>query len=780
MGPPHRDHKHGGYTFAHVVTKKPPTQDVDDQHARIGPPKDRAAGMRAVAVSLRRSYDEMGLAHTAHTLFRLNQAEGFDCPGCAWPDPTKRKTADFCENGVKHVAAEATHKRVTPDFFRQHSVSELAGKSDWWLEEQGRLTEPMVKRAGQDHYEPLSWDNAFALIADELNALGSPDEALFYTSGRTSNEAAFVYQLFVRAFGTNNLPDCSNMCHESSGYALGRVLGSGKGSCTLEDLEHSDLIMICGQNPGTNHPRMLTNLEAAKHNGATIIAVNPLPEAGLLRFKNPQTPRGLLGSGTALADLHLPIRLAGDQALFLAIGKLLLEAEDAEPGSVLDRDFINSHSDGFEAYAAAARAASWSTILQVTGLSRSIIEETAAHVARAKSMIVCWAMGVTQHKNSVAMIEEIVNVLLLRGNIGRRGAGVFPVRGHSNVQGDRTMGIWEQMPASFLDALRDEFGFDPPRTHGLDAVDSVRAITQGRASVLFSMGGNFVRAMSDTGVTEGAIRKLRLSVSVVTKLNRSHVITGATSVILPTLGRTERDAGGGRVQIVTVEDSAGMVHGSVGKLDPASPELRSEVAIVCGMALRTLGDKVSVDWNAMANDNALIRDHISRVVPGFENFNARLDKPGGFLLPHAARDERRFNTATGKANFSANPLGFLQLPPGRLLLQTMRSHDQFNTTVYSQDDRYRGVHGTRHVVFVNRDDLAERGLADGDLVDIIGEWDDGVERRVDNYRVVAYPTPRDCVAAYYPETNVLVPLDSVAEGSNTPTSKSVVVRLEKR
>ena len=762
------------------MTTRPPTEDVTDEHVQIGAPEDRAAGLRAVAASLRTSFNEMGLADTARTLLRLNQVEGFDCPGCAWPDPAHAKRAEFCENGARHVAAEATHKRVTADLFREHTVSELAEKSDWWLEEQGRLTEPMVKRAGRDHYEPVSWDEAFGLIADELRALASPDEAVFYTSGRTSNEAAFVYQLFVRAFGTNNLPDCSNMCHESSGRALGAALGSGKGSCTLDDLERSDLIVICGQNPGTNHPRMLTHLEVAKRNGATIIAVNPLPEAGLLRFKNPQTPRGLIGGGTVLADLHLPIRLAGDQALFLAIGKLLLEAEDRRPGTVLDHEFIAAHTDRFDAYATEARAAPWSSIIDATGLNRSIIEEMADHVMRARSMIVCWAMGITQHRDSVAMIQEIVNVLLLRGNIGREGAGVFPVRGHSNVQGDRTMGIWEQMPDAFLDALRDEFGFDPPRARGLDTVGSIHAMAEGRTKVLVAMGGNLVRAMADTGVTEDAIRKQRLTVSVATKLNRSHVVTGATAVILPTLGRSERDDSSGRTQAVTVEDSVGMVHASHGQLTPASPHLRSEVAIVCGLARRTLGDKVAVAWEAMAADNAVIRDHVARVVAGFQDFNAKIQRPGGFLLPHAARDERRFTTDTGKAHFSVNRLDVLRLPPGRLLLQTIRSHDQFNTTVYSQDDRYRGVHGSRHVVFVNAEDLHDRGLADGDIVDIVGEWDDGIERRVEGYRLVAYPTPRDCAAAYYPETNVLVPLGSVATGSNTPTSKSVVVRLEKR
>jgi len=750
------------------VTSKPPISDRNDDDLRVEPPDDRAAGMPAVVAALKRSVEEMGVRATARTLVHLNHKHGFDCPGCAWPDPDRAKPAEFCENGAKHVAAEATAKRVGAAFFRDHSLSALADRSDWWLEEQGRLTDPVVKRAGFDHYEPASWDEALGIVADELRGLASPDEAVFYTSGRTSNEAAFVYQLFARAFGTNNLPDCSNMCHESSGSALGEVIGIGKGSCTLDDLEHAGLIVICGQNPGTNHPRMLTHLEKAKHNGATIVAVNPLPEAGLLRFKNPQTPRGLLGPGTALADHHLQIRLAGDQALFLGIGRLMLEA------GAVDHDFVARYTDRFESYAAHARAASWDEILAATGLRLDEIALLARLIMDAPSVIVCWAMGLTQHRNSVPMIRELVNVLLLQGNIGRRGAGVFPVRGHSNVQGDRTMGIWEKMPDRFLDAVRDEFGFEPPRHHGLDAVDSIAAMRSGDAKVLMSMGGNLVRAISDTNVAEAAMRRLRLTVSVATKLNRSHIVTGEVAVILPTMSRSEHDPSGA----VTVEDSVGQVHASLGPLPPASASLRSETAIVCALARRTLGDRVGVEWERLGSDYGAVRDHIAHVVRGFDDFNGRVAKPGGFLLPHPPRDERRFETATGKAHFSVNDLRVLEVPPGCLILQTLRSHDQFNTTVYSDDDRYRGVHGGRRVVFVNPADLRALGFADGDHVDLVGAWDDGVERRAADFRVIAYPTARDCAAAYYPETNVLVPLESVAEVSNTPTSKSVIIRLE--
>lgn len=728
-----------------------------------------------MASTLSRSHQEMDPVTTARTLLKLNQAEGFDCPGCAWPDPDHRKLAEFCENGAKHVAAEATSRRVDAGFFAQHSVSELATMSDWWLEEQGRLVEPMVKRPGSDHYEPISWDGALDLVAAELAALEEPDQAVFYTSGRASNEAAFLYQLMVRAYGTNNLPDCSNMCHESSGTALTSVIGVGKGSCTLDDLEHADLIVICGQNPGTNHPRMLTHLETAKANGATIVAVNPLPEAGLLRFKNPQSPRKSLGRGTVIANEYLPIRLAGDQALFAGIGKVLLAAEDAGE-AVLDRDFMAAYTTGFDAYRDHLRTLSWADIETGCGMPRARIEHVAGYFLRSRATIVCWAMGVTQHRNSVATIQEIVNVLLCRGDLGRRGAGVFPVRGHSNVQGDRTMGIWERMPDRFLDAIQDEFGFDPPRQPGWDSVDSIRAMRGGRARVLFCLGGNLVRAISDSSVAEAAIGGLRCTVSVATKLNRSHCVTGELAVILPTLGRSERDPAGS----VTVEDSVGQVHASRGVLAPASLELRSESAIVCGLADRLLGDRVPVSWLALAADYSTVRDHIARVVPGFERFNERVATPGGFLLEHPVRDHRRFPTGDGTAHFTANPLIPLDIPEGRLLLQTIRSHDQFNTTIYGYNDRYRGIHGGRQVVLVSPADLAARGLADGDRVDIVSEWGDGVERRMDDVRVVAYPTTPECCAAYYPEANVLVPLDSVAERSNTPTSKSVIVRLERR
>ncbi|GAA0945392.1 MULTISPECIES: FdhF/YdeP family oxidoreductase [Streptomyces violaceusniger group] len=755
------------------MAAKPPAGDPIQDAPEVTPPQHAAAGLPAVGHSLRIAHQQMGVRRTALTLLRVNQKNGFDCPGCAWPEPDKRHAAEFCENGAKAVAEEATLRRVTPDFFAAHPVADLANRSGYWLGQQGRLTQPMYLPEGAERYEPVSWDRAFDIIGDELTALDSPDEAVFYTSGRTSNEAAFLYQLFAREFGTNNLPDCSNMCHESSGSALTETLGVGKGSVLLEDLYKADLIVVAGQNPGTNHPRMLSALEKAKANGAKIISINPLPEAGLERFKNPQNARGIAGGGTALTDLFLQIRIGGDQALFRLLNKLILETEGAT-----DEEFIREHTHGFEEFAAAARAADWDETLRATGLDRADIDRALRMVLESKRTIVCWAMGLTQHKHSVPTIREVVNFLLLRGNIGRPGAGVCPVRGHSNVQGDRTMGIFERPAPAFLDALEREFGFAPPREHGFDVVRAIRALRDGQAKVFFAMGGNFVAASPDTEVTEAAMRAARLTVHVSTKLNRSHVVTGARALILPTLGRTERDLQGSGPQFVTVEDSMGMVHASRGRLEPASPHLLSEPAIVCRMARRVLGPGSHTPWEEFGQDYARVRDRIAAVIPGFEDFNDRVSDPSGFALPHAPRDSRSFPTATGKANFTAAPIEYPEAPEGRLLLQTLRSHDQYNTTIYGLDDRYRGVKNGRRVVLVHPEDARELGLADGAYVDLVGEWKDGTERRAAGFRVIHYPTARGCAASYYPETNVLVPLDATADTSNTPASKSVVVRLE--
>ncbi|MBM9622191.1 FdhF/YdeP family oxidoreductase [Streptomyces zhihengii] len=754
------------------MPSKPPAQDPVQDAPQVAAPQHAAAGLTAIAHTLRMAQEQMGVARTARTLLKVNQKDGFDCPGCAWPEGDKRHLAEFCENGAKAVAEEATVRRVTPEFFAAHPVSDLAERSGYWLGQQGRITRPVHLAEGATHYEPVSWEKAFAIIAEELGALGSPDEALFYTSGRTSNEAAFLLQLFAREFGTNNLPDCSNMCHESSGSALTETIGVGKGSVSLEDLHQADLIIVAGQNPGTNHPRMLTALEQAKASGAKIISVNPLPEAGLERFKNPQSVSGLV-KGVSLTDLFLQVRIGGDQALFRLLNKLILERDGA-----VDETFVAAHTHGFEEFAEAARSADWEETLAATGLGREEIERALAMVLASERTIVCWAMGLTQHKHSVATIREVVNFLLLRGNIGRPGAGVCPVRGHSNVQGDRTMGIFERPSAAFLDALEAEFGFAPPRHHGLDVVRSIEALRDGRAKVFFAMGGNFVAATPDTAVTEAAVRRARLTVHVSTKLNRSHAVTGRRALILPTLGRTDKDVQAGGRQVVTVEDSMGMVHASRGNLAPAGRHLLSEPAIVARMARAVLGAGSRTPWEEFEKDYGTIRERIARVVPGFEDFNAKIARPGGFALPHAPRDERRFPTATGKANFTAAPVEYPKVPAGRLLLQTLRSHDQYNTTIYGLDDRYRGIKGGRRVVLVHPDDARELGLADGAYADLVGEWKDGVERRAPGFRVVHYPTARGCAAAYYPETNVLVPLDSTADTSNTPASKSVVVRLE--
>jgi molybdopterin-dependent oxidoreductase alpha subunit len=759
------------------MATKPPAGDPVQDAPEVTAPQESAVGLPAITTSLRMARAQMGAKRTLLTLLRVNQKDGFDCPGCAWPEPDDRNRAEFCENGAKAVAEEATLRRVERAFFARHSVADLAGRSGYWLGQQGRLTEPMLLEEGAEHYTPVSWERAFDVIAEELAALDGPDQAVFYTSGRTSNEAAFAYQLFARQFGTNNLPDCSNMCHESSGSALTETLGVGKGSVSLDDVHHADLIIVAGQNPGTNHPRMLTALEKAKAGGARIITVNPLPEAGLIRFKNPQTARGLVAGGTALADLFLQVRLGGDQALFRALNHLLVTRADAGE-EVLDRAFVEEHTHGFEEFATAARKLDWDEVRAATGLERTAIEEALAMVVRAERVIVCWAMGLTQHKHAVPTIREIVNFLLLRGNVGRPGAGVCPVRGHSNVQGDRTMGIFERPTTAFLDALAREFAFEPPRHHGLDTVRAIRAMRDGEARVFFAMGGNFAAATPDTEVTEAALRRCRLTVQVSTKLNRSHTVTGARALILPTLGRTERDVQAGGEQFVTVEDSMGMVHASRGTLPPASPHLLSETAIVCRLARRVLGPQNPVPWEEFAADYDRIRERIERVVPGFDDFNARARRPGGFALPHAPRDSRTFPTATGRANFTAAPVEYPRVPAGRLLLQTLRSHDQYNTTIYGLDDRYRGIRGGRRVVLVNAEDARELGVADGSYVDLVSEWTDGSTRRAPGFRVVHYPTARGCAAAYYPETNVLIPLDATADTSNTPVSKSAVVRLE--
>lgn len=758
-------------------------RDIDadyDEHSVISTgAKDEAAGVKAVLVSMQRGLEQMGPLRTAAALTKLNQRHGFDCPGCAWPEEHGgRKLAEFCENGAKAVAEEATKRVVTPEFFARHTIAEFETKPEYWLSQQGRLTQPMVLAPGEDHYRPIEWDDAYRLIAEHLNALDSPDEALFYTSGRTSNEAAFLYQLMVRSFGTNNLPDCSNMCHESSGTALTESIGIGKGSVTVEDVTKADLILIAGQNPGTNHPRMLSVLEKAKANGAKIVAINPLPEAGLIRFKDPQKVHGVVGHGIPIADEFVQIRLGGDMALFAGLGRLLLEAEDAAPGTVLDREFIDAHCAGFDEYARQTRAVDLTTVTEASGIDETQLRRVADMLIASQRTVICWAMGLTQHRHAVATIGEATNLLFMRGMIGKPGAGVCPVRGHSNVQGDRTMGIWEKMPEKFLDALDHRFGITSPRKHGYDTVDAIRAMRDGRAGVFIGMGGNFVSATPDTEVTEAALRSCALTVQISTKLNRSHVVHGRTALILPTLGRTDKDFQAAGKQMVSVEDSMSMVHLSRGSLTPPSEHLRSEVAIVCQLARELLGPEHPVPWEEFNADYDRIRDAIADVVPGCEDYNRKVRQPDGFQLPHPPRDSREFRTTTGKANFSVHPLEWVPVPEGRLVLQTLRSHDQYNTTIYGLDDRYRGVKGGRRVVFINPSDLEAMGLKAGDRVDLVSEFD-GQERRAKDFLIVEYSTPRGNAAAYYPETNPLVPLDHTARKSNTPVSKAVVIRLEK-
>jgi molybdopterin-dependent oxidoreductase alpha subunit len=743
-----------------------------------------AAGFKAIEEVMEYGLKQSGMMNTLRTAHKINQTDGFDCQSCAWPNPDKeRSVAEFCENGFKAVTYETQKKRIGREFFRQHSVSELSKQPDHWLGHQGRLTEPMVLRPGSDHYEPIEWEAAFRLIADELKALASPDEAIFYTSGRTSNETAFLYQLFVRAYGTNNMPDCSNMCHESTSVALPPMLGIGKACVKLSDFELADAIFIIGQNPGTNHPRMLTPLQHAKERGCKIVFVNPLPETGGFRFKNPQDllhplhiPRFIFGNGTKISDLWLPVKINGDMAFLKGLMKRMLEEEDRRPGEVFDHEFIRHHTIGFEALIAQLRATSWDEIIEGSGLAKDQILQAADIAMEAHRIIVCWCMGLTQHKNAVATIQDVVNFLLLRGNIGRPGAGPCPVRGHSNVQGDRTMGIWDKPKKEFLDKLAAEFSFEPPRKPGYDTVESIKAMHEGRAKVFIGMGGNFVSAPSDTEFTAEAMRRCSLTAHVSIKLNRSHLVTGRTALILPCLGRTEVDRQATGEQFMTVEDTMGVIGATRGNLKPASPHLLSEVAIVAGMARAALGPKYPLDWDAYAANYDLIRDKIEAVVPGFPAFNERI-REGTFYLPNPPRDERRFGTPSGKAVFMAHPLTRARVKPGQYLLMTIRSHDQFNTSIYGLDDRYRGIYNGRRVIFLNEDDMLQEGLVQGQLVDITSHFN-GEERRAEYFMVAPYPIPRQCAAGYYPETNVLVSIHSVADESHCPASKSIVIALQ--
>lgn len=739
-----------------------------------------AVGAKAVASALNHIKNEVGVVKGIGLLKNLNQKYGFDCPGCAWPDPDEKRAflAEYCENGAKAVAEEATRNKVSPLFFSTFPVDKLAELSDYEIGKKGRITHPVYLPEGANHYKEISWKDAFNLIADELNDLNSPDEAIFYTSGRTSNEAAFLYQLFVRQFGTNNLPDCSNMCHESSGAALSETLGIGKGSVTLDDFNHTDLIIVIGQNPGTNHPRMLTALGEAKKKGSKIITINPLPEVGLLNYKDPQNPLKWVGSGLDLTDLFLQVKINGDVALLKIILKLMLKQEEDVPYSVFDYDFIKEKTFGIEDLLDDLETYSIDYLLPQTGLSLEKIKEAANLIINNKKIIICWAMGLTQHKNSVDNIREIVNILLLKGSIGKKGAGTCPVRGHSNVQGDRTMGIWEKMPDTFLDKLDAEFNFKSPRKHGFDVVDSIEAMHKKKAKVFLGMGGNFISATPDTEFTAEALRNCNLTVHVSTKLNRSHLIHGKKALILPCLGRSEKDFQSSGEQFVSVENSMGVVHKSTGHLKPCSEDLLSEPAIVAGLANATLKNS-STNWTKLISNYDFIRDKIEATIAGFDDYNIKVRKDGGFYLPNNARENNFDVTHTGKANFSLNSPSEIVLKEDQFIMMTIRTHDQFNTTIYGLNDRYRGVLNERRVIFMNPDDMKILGIKKLDLVDLTSHFNDEI-REANGFLAIPYSIPKQCTATYFPEANVLVPLKSTATISNTPTSKAVIISIKKR
>lgn len=752
------------------------TPPIECEGLKIGAPSEVAAGLPALAATWRHLHDQTGFWRGARTLLEMNQVQGFDCPGCAWPDPPKERSfAEFCENGAKALAEEATARRIGGEFFARHSIAELSRRSDYWLSQQGRLIEPLYLAADAEHYRPISWGRAFALIANHLGSLDSPNAAAFYTSGRASNEAAFLYQLFGRCFGTNNFPDCSNMCHETSGVALKEVIGVGTGTVSLDDFQHADLIIVQGQNPGSNHPRMLGALQEAARQGAHIVSINPLRETGLKRFRHPKEPHLILGRGTEIAQTFLQVKIGGDVALLQGVMKAILEYADTHDGQGLDREFIAARTLGFETLNEQLQAADWEVLERASGIREAEMRALAELYCRSKGVIVCWAMGLTQHVHGVANIQQIINLLLLGGHFGRPGSGACPVRGHSNVQGDRTMGI-DHYPPAWIERLEQHFDFQAPRESGLDTVDTIRAMLDGRVKVLFALGGNFLSATPDTAQVAAALNNCQLTVQVSTKLNRSHLVTGREALILPCLGRSEQDRQASGLQFVTTENSMCQISRSQGRLPPASADLRSEVAIVAALAEAVLGADSGIDWQRRVEDYSVIREDIEAVVPGFDQYQERA-AAGGFILPHPVRDRGEFATSDGKARFSVHPLPNQALAAGQYLLMTIRSHDQYNTTIYGLDDRYRGVYNGRRVLMMHRDDIESAGLDEGEWVDLVSHYQ-GQQRRAPSFRITAYDIPRGCVAAYYPETNVLIALDHHDSRSQTPASKAVVVSLE--
>lgn len=760
-----------------MASQKIEIENFDFTGLILEQPKEKAVGLPAIISSVKQAAKYMDPIDAFKLSLKINQKGGFDCPGCAWPDPDDDRSAlgEYCENGMKAIAEEATKKSITADFFKQHSVAEISKFSDFKMGKTGRLTLPMVLREKATHYEPISWEDAFKLIANELNALDSPDEAIFYTSGRTSNEAAYLYQLFTRAYGTNNLPDCSNMCHESSGVALSHTVGIGKGSVTLNDIHEAEVVMIMGQNPGTNHPRMLAALEKCKGNGGKIITVNPLLEAGLLNFTDPQSPIKMMKGGTSLTDIFAPVKVNGDVAFLKAIMLKLVAMEDANPGKVLDWAFIKEHTHGFDDFIVELRKENLQNCIAQSGVGEQTTTEVTQLIANKEKIIICWAMGLTQQKNGVGNIQEVVNLLLMRGSIGKPGAGTCPVRGHSNVQGDRTMGIWEAPKDAFLDRLEEVHGISAPREHGYHVVSAIEAMKAEKGKVFFAMGGNFLSATPDTYYTAEALQNTNLTVHVSTKLNRSHLVTGKQALILPCLGRTDKDVQAEGEQFVSCENSMGVVQSSQGILTQPSKSLKSEVAIVAEMARATLPDS-KIDWEGYAADYDKIRDAIEAVIPGFEDYNKRVRKSSGFYLPNGAR-VRQWNTTSGKANFTTNPVPQNNIADGEYIMMTLRSHDQYNTTLYGLDDRYRGIYSERRIVMMNRKDIENRGWKEKQFVDLFSEFN-GVKREARKFLIVPYPIPEGNVATYFPETNPLVPIDSYADKSHTPTSKFVKITIE--
>ncbi len=762
---------------AKKIHAQPPEKLTDIQLKEI---PSSAVGLSAIKSAISHINKEVGLTKGVGLLAKLNQKDGFDCPGCAWPDPDGKRAflAEYCENGAKAIAEEATKNRVSPLFFATYSISKLSKLSDYELGKKGRITHPLIVREGNNHYEEISWEDAFKLIGTQLKSLSSPNEAIFYTSGRTSNEAAFLYQLFVRQFGTNNLPDCSNMCHESSGAALTETVGIGKGSVTLEDFNHAELVIVIGQNPGTNHPRMLTALGETKKRGGKIITINPLPEVGLMRYNDPQNPLKWIGKGQKLTDIFLQVKINGDVALLKIILKILVKKEQETPNSIFDHQFINENTNGYAHFLNDLENYSIEDLLPQTGIDFKTIEEAAELIAQKKKIIICWAMGLTQHKNAVDNIRELVNLLLLKGSIGKQGAGTCPVRGHSNVQGDRTMGIWEKPNESFLNSLEKEFNFKAPRKHGFDVVGAIEAMHQKKASIFIGMGGNFLSATPDTEYTAKALQNCDMTVHVSTKLNRSHLIHGKTALILPCLGRSEKDIQETGEQFVSVENSMGVVHKSSGHLNPFSESLLSEPAIIAGIAKASLQNSTT-NWTELIKNYDLIRDKIEATISGFDNYNHRVRKKGGFYLPNTARKKDFTPTGSGKANFSINTISDVVLKKDQLIMMTIRTHDQYNTTIYGLNDRYRGVLNERRVIFMNPKDMKEQGLEKLDMVDIVSHFK-GANRIAKSFIVIPYSIPKQCSATYFPEANVLVPLKSTARISNTPTSKTIIITVHKK